>query len=96
MSYNKNIKFASNGKQLELTLKTLTAVAFSDADNQLFKNNTYTAENTKEFFTREEIREQFVLSFNNVCNSLLDCGFDIDTPIVIIDNDPKYKVGIKK
>ena len=66
----------------ELTIKTLIAMTMADVDIFLLKNEQQTADNDKESFTREEIREQLHSTISNVCSGLKKAGYSINAPLI--------------
>ena len=69
-------------KNETLNLGTLIAVTVADIDTYLLQNQEHTADNDKESFTIEEIRNQLRSTMSNVCNALEEMGYDIDKPLL--------------
>lgn len=66
-----------------LTLKYLISVIASDIDIKLLKDQSQTKDNEKEFYHRDEIRNQLKNTCRLVSKSLVELGFDIDVPLLI-------------
>lgn len=69
-------------KNEALNLGTLIAVTVADIDTYLLQNEEHTADNDKESFTREEIRDQLHSTMSRVCDLLLEKGYDIEKPLL--------------
>ena len=66
---------------MELNLKLLLAMFCADVDIFLLQNEAQTADNEKEFYTKEEIREQLQSSLNKTLKALSQMGVNINEPI---------------
>ena len=64
-----------------ITIKTLLAIMASDIDISLLQNKEQTADNEKEYFTREEIRIQLKKTVEKLSKVIHDVGYNIDAPL---------------
>lgn len=60
----------------------LVSMTVADVDIFLLQNEEQTADNDKESFSREEIREQLSKTVRNLVIGLEKAGFDTDKPLV--------------
>lgn len=65
----------------KLNLKNLIAMTLADIDIFLLQNEEQTADNDKEHFTREEIRDQLKRSGAKMLNTLTRVQIDIEEPL---------------
>ncbi|UZR99559.1 hypothetical protein [Chondrinema litorale] len=63
-------------------LKMLVSMTVADVDIFLLQNEEQTADNDKESFSREEIREQLSKTVSNLVLGLEKAGFDTDKPLI--------------
>ena len=64
-----------------LNMKYLIAFLLADIDIFLLQSKAQSGDNEKEFFTREEIREQLKKSGKKMCEVLSRSGIDIEKTI---------------
>jgi hypothetical protein len=64
-----------------LNLESLLAFMLSDIDINLLQNEEQTGDNDKEYYTKEEIREQLSSTGGKFIAVLKDLGYDIKKPL---------------
>jgi hypothetical protein len=66
----------------EFSLRLFIGLFAADVDIFLLQNKEQTADNDKEFFTRDEIRSQLETTVSKFANVMQHLGYNIDKPLL--------------
>jgi len=66
----------------EFSLRLFIGLFAADVDIFLLQNKEQTADNDKEFFTRDEIRSQLKATVSKFANVMQHLGYNLDKPLL--------------
>jgi hypothetical protein len=66
----------------EFSLRLFIGLFAADVDIFLLQNKEQTADNDKEFFTRDEIRSQLEATVSKFANVMQHLGYNLDKPLL--------------
>jgi hypothetical protein len=66
----------------EFSLRLFIGLFAADVDIFLLQNKEQTADNDKEFFTRDEIRSQLETTVSKFANVMQHLGYNLDKPLL--------------